>query len=373
MLSKEDIINKAMELGFEDIGFTTAEPFENQKALLDERKDDYAFLLSRIDLFKGTDPKNILPDAKSIIVLVSGYFHQSFSPYMEKHFGRAYHDDDRQTKTKNPRTQRRMEFYKYLEENGIAYKIPGNLPHRLTAARAGVGTFGKNNFFYSRKISLKSSFVSPMPIVVDQEFEPDEPTIEVGCPDWCKNVCIAACPTRAIKGPNRLDPNRCISFLSYFSREITPLELREPMGLWVFGCDHCQNVCPRNAPALARTLPENARAVIKADDFDLKKLLHMDKAYFEEKIWPNMHYISTKNMWLWKMNVARVMGNSLNPEYIPELIRAFRENKDERVLGMIAWSLGKLGGGDAQAALKAFLSESTGLVKQEIENVINSN
>ena len=282
-LSKEDIIKKAFELGFEDIGFTTAEPLESQKELLDARKDDYAFLLSRVDLAKGTDPKSILPDAKSVIVLVSGYFHQSFSPYMEKHFGRAYHDDDRRTKTKNPRTLRRRAFCKYLEENGITYKIPGNLPHRLTAARAGVGTFGKNNFFYSRKISANSSFVSPMPIVVNQEFEPDEPTVEVGCPDWCRNACIAACPTRAIKGPNRLDPNLCISFLSYFSREITPPELREPMGQWVFGCDHCQNVCPRNAPALARTLPVNERAVVKADDFDLKKLLHMDKEYFEDQ------------------------------------------------------------------------------------------
>ena len=37
------------------------------------------------------------------------------------------------------------------------------------------------------------------------------------------------------------------------------MELREPMGLWVYGCDRCQNVCPRNAPWLARELPVNQK------------------------------------------------------------------------------------------------------------------
>jgi epoxyqueuosine reductase len=368
MLTKEDIITKAMELGFQDVGFTTAAPFESQKEILASRKEDYAFLLSRIDLINGVDPGQLLPGAKSIIVLVSGYFDEAFSRSMEVHFGRCYHDDDRQTKT--GRSRRTAAFTGFLKENGIAFKIPGNLPHRLTAARAGLGTFGKNNFFYSRKVSAKSSFVFPMAIVVDREFAPDEPTIEVGCPDWCRNACIAACPTRAIKGPNRLDPARCISFLSYFAKEITPVELREPMGQWVFGCDHCQNVCPRNAPALARNLPMNPRVGDKPADFELKKLLQMDETYFETKIRPHMFYISTKNMWLWKMNVARVMGNSLDPEYVPELIRAFKENTDERVQGMIAWSLGKLGGNESQSALKAFLPESSGLVRKEIEDAL---
>ena len=26
----------------------------------------------------------------------------------------------------------------------------------------------------------------------------------MGCPDWCRNACIAACPTRALKGNERL-------------------------------------------------------------------------------------------------------------------------------------------------------------------------
>ena len=367
---QNDIRKMAFALGFQDIGFTTAEPFETQKEILDARQADYAFIVSRLDLTRGIDPRNMLPKAQSIIVLVDGYLEEALPRQMEAHFGRCYHDDDRQTKT--GRSKQIAAFCAYLKERGIAFKVPGNIPHRLAAARAGLGTFGKNNFLYARKGATRSSWIVITCIVVDQVFSPDTPTIEVTCPVWCRNACMAACPTRAIKGPNRLDPSRCISFLSYFARDITPVELREPMGLWVFGCDRCQNVCPRNAPALARELPANPRVAMKTQDFKLKKLLCMDKHYCETRIRPHMFYISAKNIWLWKMNVARVMGNSLNQAYVPELIRAFQENEDERIKGMIAWSLGKLGGNKAQSALREFLPESSGLVRQELNDALTS-
>jgi epoxyqueuosine reductase len=70
------------------------------------------------------------------------------------------------------------------------------------------------------------------------------------------------------------------------------------------------------------------------------------------------------------MNVARVMGNTCDPQYIPDLIHAFNENEDERVRGIIAWSLGRLGGGKARTALEGFLKGSEGLVRKEIEQAL---
>jgi epoxyqueuosine reductase len=345
------------------------EPFESQRQYLESHQEEYGWAEAvGLGLLEGTDPKNIMADGKTIIVLMEVYFRQSYPPVMASHFGRCYLDDDRVTK--DGLTQRIKGFRGFLRDNGMDSKVPFNLPHRVAAARAGMGTFGKNCLFYSKRVARNSSWVLPIAVVVDHEFEPDEPSIGMGCPDWCRNACIAACPTRALKGDGRIDPRKCISFLTYFGQGITPYELREPMGLYVYGCDRCQNVCPRNAAWLANDLPVNPKVAAKAPDFALEKLLHMDKPYFESKIWPHMFYMSYNDIWRWKMNVARAMGNSLDEKYVNDLIRAFDENPDERVRGMIAWALGKIGGSKAKNALKQFYQDSRATVTDEISKAL---
>ncbi len=371
MISKVDIIEKSKELGFVDIGFTTVKPFIEQVELLNSRQEEYLWVSERgADLIKGTDPTHDFPSGKSIIVLIENYFSQDFPKSMENHFGRCYIDDDRETK--DELYIRIKAFRKYLKDNGIESRFMPYTPHRLAAARSGLGTFGKNCLFYSRKAALKGSWVSPIPLVVDQEFEPDEPTPEIGCPDWCKNACIIACPTGALKGPRKIDPRRCISYLSYYGPGPTPKELREPMGLWVYGCDRCQNVCPRNKPWLVKEKQMNERALAKESDFTLSKLLHMDEKYFQSNIWPHMFYMKSDEIWRWKMNVARVMGNTLDPKYVTDLIRAFETNSDKRITCLIAWALGRIGGVDAKMALENFFNRTNEeQVKEEIRDALN--
>jgi epoxyqueuosine reductase len=365
MLAKQEIIDKAYECGFEDAGFTSAEPFAAQRSLLEERREEYGWAIrSGLDLLAGTDPQTILPGAKAIIVVIEAYFREAFPPSLERHFGRCYLDDDRMTG--NRLGARIKTFRAYLREHGINSKVPFHLPHRLAAARAGLGTFGRNCLFYSRKAAAGGSWVTPIAFVIDQAFAPDEPTLEVGCPDWCRNACIAACPTGALKGPRHLDPRLCISYLTYFGRELTPAELREPMGLCVYGCDRCQNVCPRNSAWLARELPINQKAAGMVEDFRLEKLLRMDEAFFTERIWPHMFYMSVADLWRWKANAARAMGNTRDEAYVPDLVNAFGRSGDERVEAMIAWALGRIGGPAARQALEAFLPGSLSPVREEI-------
>jgi epoxyqueuosine reductase len=343
MPAKEDIIAEAKRLQFADIGFTDAAPFASQKAYLLAHQEEYGWTeKSGLKLLAGCDPKTILPQAKSIIVLLASYFEESFPQPMERHFGRCYLDDDRVTK--DGLALKVKAFRQFLTTQGIESKGSFHLPHRIAAARAGLGTFGKNSLFYSACSARGSSFVFPIAIAVDREFEPDEPTMGIGCPDWCRNACIAACPTRALKGDGRIDPRLCISYLTYYGEGLTPLEMREPMGMYVYGCDRCQNVCPRNASWIMEVKPPNPRVAGKAPDFDLTHLLHMDKAYFEQKIWPHMFYMRSNDLWRWQMNAARAMGNSRNPSYIEDLNRALNENPDERVRIMCTWALGRLGG-----------------------------
>ncbi|GAB6155213.1 4Fe-4S double cluster binding domain-containing protein [Desulfosporosinus burensis] len=365
MITKREVIDQARKLGFDDVGFTTADAFEAQQKVLSDRQENYSWLKEKgMDLIQGTDPKSTFPEAKSIIVLVKSYFRHSIPASLVGKFGRCYVDDDRVTRGSQYR--RTKEFCDFLSENGIETKIPSNLPHRLAAARAGLGTFGRNCLIYSNKVARKSSWIIVLGVVVNCEFEPDTPTLIEDCPRWCKNTCLVACPTNALIGPRNIDPRKCISFLSYYGNGITPLKLREPMGMWVYGCDRCQNVCPRNEAWLAQDLPINPVIEERAEDFELTKLLHMDVAYFKKRIWPHMFYMPTDDIWRWKMNVARVMGNSHDSFYIPHLERAFSENNDERVKGMAAWALGCIGGFKALEVLNKILKESAGMPREEI-------
>jgi len=369
MLTKQNIIDEARRLKFSDIGFTTAEPFKSQKDYLLTRQEEYGWAEAiGLSLLAGSDPKNILPGAKSIIVVLESYFEEFFPLPMERHFGRCYLDDDRVTK--DGLALKIKALRNFLREGGIDSKVPFHLPHRLSAARAGLGTFGKNCFLYANRVAEGSSFVFPIALVIDQEFPADEPSISIGCPDWCRNACVAACPTRALKGDGKIDPRRCISFLTYYGDGLTPLELREPMGLYIYGCDRCQNVCPRNVNQMTKEKPQNPRVSAKAADFDLGRLLRMDKNYFLEKVWPHMFYMSADDLWRWKMNVARAMGNSRNLVYVADLIREFKENSDERVRSMIAWALGRIGNKDAVDSLRQFYETSGGKIKEEVQQAL---
>jgi len=370
MLTKNAIIDEAIRLGFEDVGFTTAETFAAQREYLQNHQEEYGWTEKvGLGLINGTDPRVVMPAAKSIIVLMEGYFREAFPLKLESHFGRFYLDDDRVTK--DGLALRIKAFRDFLRKDGIDSKVPFSLPHRSAAARAGMGTMGKNALFYSGRAARKSSWVLPLTVVVDREFEPDPPAGGIECPAWCRNVCIAACPTKAIKGNGAIDPRLCVSFMTYYGKEITPREWREPMGLYVYGCDRCQNVCPRNIPWFSCERPVNARAAAKEKDFDLRALLHMDAAYFQKRIWPHMFYLSSTNLWKWKMNVARAMGNSQDDSYLPDLIRAWDENGDARTRGMIAWAIGRIGGGRARAALNRFLVGSEGAVREEIQAALD--
>ncbi len=85
-----------------------------------------------------------------------------------------------------------------------------------------------------------------------------------------------------------------------------------------------------------------------------------------------MFYMSADALWHWKMNAARAMGNSLKPVYVTDLIRAFKEIPDDRVKSMVVWALGRIGGSKAKAALKKFLPESAGAVREEIQEAIEA-
>lgn len=365
MTTKADVIRQAHACGFADIGFTTVATFDAHRQQLNERQADYGWVARMgLNLARGSDPLAVMPEARTLIVLIEPYLRHRFPRRLEAHFGRCYLDDDRITK--KGLAVRFKAFRGWLRDRGIASKSGMHMPHRAAAARAGLGTLGKNCLFYSRKAVRQGSWILPLTLLVDHAFAPDAPTFRMGCPDWCRNACVAACPTRALKGDGTLDPRKCISYLSYYGEGLTPRALREPMGLYVYGCDRCQDVCPRNAPWLALDLPVHPEAAVMEADFALKRLLHMDQDYFKTRIWPRMFYMPAEQIWRWRMNAARAMGNTRDERYVDDLARAAEDTAvDERVRAMAVWALGRIGGPRADAVLARLRPAAAGLLLEE--------
>jgi len=371
MLTKEAIKSRAIEIGFADAGVAGVGPFISQLDFIDI-DDRYKWTEKLgIDLKAGIYPHNILENSKSIIVLLFSYYNNHIPAALEKHYGRCYLNDDRITK--DGLAVMVKEFRSFLRDNGINTKLGAGMPDKLSAMRAGIGTSGKNTLLYASKSAGGSSFVFPVVVVTDAELEPDTPTVKNGCPDWCRNACIAACPTKALSGNGRIEPSRCISYLTYFGKDVTPRELREPMGLYIYGCDRCQDVCPRNTGWITGDKSETERFVMMAEDFAPEKILLMDQDFFEKRIWPFMFYMSYKQAWRWRMNAARAMGNSGDKKFIPYLIDGFDKFDDERVRIMIVWALGRLGGDKAVAALNGYISVAEGSLIDEIKFALSLN
>jgi pimeloyl-ACP methyl ester carboxylesterase len=102
---------KALELGFFDVGFTTADPFSGYIEELGSRPEEHygRWITERFNLVDGARVQERHPWGKSIIVLLKNYHRRRVPPQLAGIIGRGYLVDERVTK--------RQEFRKYIVRN----------------------------------------------------------------------------------------------------------------------------------------------------------------------------------------------------------------------------------------------------------------
>jgi epoxyqueuosine reductase len=153
----------------------------------------------------------------------------------------------------------RKEFPEPFEAR--AYVDTGPVIERVAAKYAGLGWLAKNTCLIQEE---SGSWFFLAVIVTTLDLAESLGPAGIPPADLCGNcrLCVDACPTSAIVEPYVLDARRCISYLTIELRGAIPVELREPMGRHVFGCDICQDVCPwnRRAPVTALAGFEPRRA-----------------------------------------------------------------------------------------------------------------
>jgi len=246
MMLKEKIVKLGNSLGFELVRMCSADPFSDYIKTIKERIRIGLYpkgLVSHEEILKNietfAEPSNSLPEAKTIISMAFYYYTgepTDFTKKGEPHgvLARAYQRD-----VYGEMYRRRDEFANFLREKGIKVAESSRVPHKMVAVRAGVGWQGKNSIVLTDKFG---SWVTLSSLVVDAEFEPDEPSSE-NCGS-CQ-ACQFACPTSAIQAPGVINVNRCIDYLTCKTGSI-PVELRSKMGNRLVSCDRCQEVCPFN-------------------------------------------------------------------------------------------------------------------------------
>ncbi len=372
----EDIKAYALDIGYTHVGIAPADDFSGHATEIASRGDLYDFYIQDPRQFmEGALPQRKVPWAKSIICLVWDYAQKAFPERLLGKIGRIY-----QARCYGPPPQRingaRYQLMlQFVEKLGCRIAHNVILPERRAAARAGVITFGKNNFAYARG---SGSFVVLSSILVDKKLQFDRPTLKVNCPEDC-TACMDACPTGAIYAPLKLNPRRCISFNNWWTQngrppDITsciPHDLRKNIGTRVHGCDVCQEVCPRNQLRMKEKLPKDPFLENIAKGFSLTKMLHMTDNFFHKSVHPLMYnYIREKKYF--QRNAAIAIGNLGNPKYLPDLVEGMSVPHDT-VRSHAAWALGQIGGNTARTALSKVLhAESSSWVRKEIEMALDS-
>lgn len=300
MTQEQRIKELAQSVGFTACGITSAEPFEEFQAAIKKRMERfpeaahlYAPLAKRM-----FDPRSSTPWANSIVVCIMRYGKYRLPEGIAGHIGRCY--------LPYPCWQDSEVMKAGLAEMGlrVASANAGALiPVRWAAARAGVARFGRNNCAYSKH----GSWMDVRAWFVDAKLEPDKPSFDSPCPEGC-NACIKACPTGAIVEPFAMRWDRCITNLTRHSPEPVPSELWERMGVWIYGCDRCQEVCPLNkgawepleeAPAVEQLAPLITPAALAS----------MDMETYKNIIQPRFNSMPVSALGRWHRNATRALRN----------------------------------------------------------------
>ena len=341
MQLEELIKRKAIELGFVKAGITTADPFPEHEQRFRQRLDHYKFFVGPegedpMGLLAAADPKRVFPEAKSIISVAASATQVAYPQKLLDLIGRIYLARNYLPPADTVAGARLELLTRFIEEQGVHVLGTIPLPDRASAARAGVATFGRNNFTY---VDGYGSFVVLTSFAVDVELEPDEPTERCACPPDCRR-CVDACPTHAMADDGALNPDRCVLRNNFSPDEAVFEDVFDLMGTRIHGCDFCQTACPRNKRVLERPATPDPLLESIAEELTLERLLTLDDEDYERLVRPIM-YNYIQDLDLFRRNAAIAMGNSGDTRYI-EPLRAARDDASPLVRRHIDRALAKL-------------------------------
>ncbi|HUW92305.1 MAG TPA: tRNA epoxyqueuosine(34) reductase QueG [Bacteroidales bacterium] len=202
------------------------------------------------NLDKRGDITSLVEGAKSVIVAGLRYYSNDPSAGDDNYFVSRYARVRDYHKVLEEKLDRVQKIIK-KEVQGAGCRVfcdAGPVTEKAWAIRAGLGWRGRHSLVINKEIG---SFFFLGVIVTTAEFLYDNASSRDRCGDC--NLCIEACPTGAICDDRTIDARRCIAYLTIEHKGDLPEEFSGNIEKMIFGCDHCQEVCPWNKKAVHYT------------------------------------------------------------------------------------------------------------------------
>lgn len=334
------IRDRALDLGFDVVGFAPAALNQNARKRLSEfvskgYHGDMGWLAERAQ--QRSQPMGLWPQVQSVIVVGLNYGPNddplaviskpergSISVYAR---GRDYHV----VVKKKLRSLARF----------IADELCGDVKffvdtapvmEKPLAQKAGLGWQGKHTNLVSK---TAGSWLFLGEIFTTLSLDSDPESID-NCGSCSR--CLTACPTDAFPAPYKLDARRCISYLTIEHKGHIPREFRQAIGNRIYGCDDCLAVCPWNKFAQKTNEPD-LEARLELNWPRLADLVQLDDTAFRAIFSGSPVKRLGRNRFI--RNVLIAIGNSGILELVV-FVEARLVDESPLVRAMAVWALERL-------------------------------
>ena len=191
--------------------------------------------------------KKDFPWVKSIVICLSEISRYRYPKELQGMYAKGLFVS-RDAAKNGPEYEKKLKLGQWFDEQNIMWTgstqengfVIWGLRH--AAEVAGLGVIRKNNALYNENgswLELDVFLIGEHCRLYQQKQLPP-------CPENC-NICQKACPTSALHAPYTINPLHCVSAINTLGKGVVPDGIREEqVGIWLSGCDACQDICPFN-------------------------------------------------------------------------------------------------------------------------------
>ncbi len=325
---KNSIVEYANKLGISKIGCTSVEPLTELLTVLEQRQtDQHQSDFENKETAARIDPRILMDEAETLISIAIAY--PSDLPTVID-----VTSDTISSRGIVSRFAWGLDYHQVLEEklellaNFISKLVPGaksqyyvdrtGLVEKAFAERAGIGWIGKNSLLitpeYGSYIFL-GELLTTVKLSIDQPMD-----------DQCGEcqLCIDTCPNQAILTNRNISAGRCLSELT--QQKQLDSDHYEVLGAHIYGCDICQEVCPKNR-GLNKNLTVNFKPLAEQARPVLLELLQMTNRQFAER------WQETAAGWRGKRTLQRnaiiALANSQELSALDEINKLMEDDREE--------------------------------------------